>query len=161
MSGTFKGSKGKKSNFMRKTSKKPQTSKTLSRIVTLVLGLGFAGSTLAIAFSSVFSPNNSRASNSGNTDNAPSVEEQIQLQVSGYEKVLEREPKNVTALEGLAQLYLQTGDPRQAIPTLEKLVEYYPEQEQYSGILEIIKQQEANQSAPEPPTQPDKAKETN
>lgn len=131
----------------KKTSRKTKTSKTLSRIVTIVLGLGFAGSTLAIALSSVFSQNNYSAANSGNTDDAPAAEEQIQLQIDGYEKVLEREPKNVTALEGLAQIYLQTNDPKRAIPTLEKLVEYYPEQQQYAGILQIIKQQEAKQPA--------------
>lgn len=124
-------------------SKKKKT-KTLSRVVTLVLGLGFAGSTLAIALSSVFSQNNS-SSVSQNIDEA-AIDEQIQQQISGYEKVLEREPQNITALEGLAQIYLQTGDPKQAIPTLEKLVEYYPEQEQYAGILEIIEQQEASRS---------------
>lgn len=118
--------------------------KTLSRIVTLVLGLGFAGSTLAIALSSVFSQNQS-GSVSQNIDEA-AIEEQIQQQISGYEKVLEREPQNITALEGLAQIYLQTGNPQQAIPTLEKLVEYYPEQQQYAGILEIIEQQKAGQS---------------
>ena len=130
-------------------SKKKQN-KTLSRIVTLVLGLGFAGSTLAIALSSVFSQNNSPTVSS-NAD-AAAVEEQIQQQISGYQKVLEREPQNVAALEGLAQIYLQT-DPKQAIPTLEKLVEYYPEQQQYAGILEIVKQQEASQSKPNRPSQ--------
>ena len=141
---------------MSRKSKKATKSK-LSRIVTLILGLGFAGSTLAIALSSVFSQNNSN-SVSSNPD-APSVEEQIQLQKEGYEKVLEREPDNVTALEGLAQIYLQTGDPKQAIPTLEKLVEYYPEQPEYAGILDIIKQQEASQpptAEPQPePVQPE------
>ena len=131
-------------------SKKKQKRKTLSRIVTLVLGLGFAGSTLAIALSSVFSQNNSPTVSSNPND--PDVEEQIQQQISGYQKVLEREPQNVTALEGLAQIYLQT-DPKQAIPTLEKLVEYYPEQQQYAGILEIIKQQEVSQPEPNPPSQ--------
>lgn len=124
--------------------------KALYRIVTLVLGLGFAGSTLAIALSSVFSNDNSNpvASN----PDAPSIEEQMKLQISGYEKVLEREPKNQIALEGLAQIYLQTGDPQQAIPTLEKLVEYYPEQQEYAGILEIVKQQGGTkpQANPEP-----------
>ena len=137
-------------------SKKKQN-KTLSRIVTLVLGLGFAGSTLAIALSSVFSQNNSPAVSSN--PNAPDVEEQIQQQISGYQKVLEREPQNVTALEGLAQIYLQT-DPKQAIPTLEKLVEYYPEQQEYAGILEIVKQQEASQPEQKPPSeQPEESKE--
>jgi regulator of sirC expression with transglutaminase-like and TPR domain len=127
-------------------SKKATKSKRLSRIVTLILGLGFAGSTLAIALSSVFSQDNSSSVSNNNTD-AATIEEQIQLQARGYEKVLEREPQNVAALEGLAQIYLQTGDPKKAIPTLEKLVEYYPEQPQYAGILELIKQQEANQPA--------------
>ena len=131
-------------------SKKKQKRKTLSRIVTLVLGLGFAGSTLAIALSSVFSQNNSPTVSS-NAD-AADAEEQIQQQIDGYQKVLEREPQNVTALEGLAQIYLQT-DPKQAIPTLEKLVEYYPEQQQYAGILEIVKQQEAAQPQNKQPSQ--------
>ncbi|PSB06538.1 tetratricopeptide repeat-containing protein [Pleurocapsa sp. CCALA 161] len=124
--------------------KQETTSRKLSRVVTLVLGLGFAGSTLVIALGSVFSqPNNNVAA----TDpDAPSMEEQIKLQVTGYEKVLEREPKNVTALEGLAQIYIQT-DPQKAIPSLEKLAQYYPEQKQYAGILKLIKQQEAKSSA--------------
>lgn len=134
----------------KKKKKREKKSRTLSRIVTLVLGLGFAGSTLAIALSSVFSQNSYNATNSaadsGNSESAPSVEEQIQLQASGYEKVLDREPNNITALEGLTQIYLQTGQPEKAIPTLEKLVEYYPEQPEYAGILQVIKQQEASKS---------------
>lgn len=129
----------------KKKRRSEKKSKTFSRAVTLVLGLGFAGSTLAIALSSVFSQDNRNVADSSNSDNAPSVEEQIQLQKSGYEKVLEREPSNITALEGLTQIYLQTGQAEKAIPTLEKLVEYYPEQQQYAGILQIVKQQSANQ----------------
>jgi len=131
---------------MAKKKKRETKGKKLSRIVTLILGLGFAGATLAIALSSVFSQNDSYNTAATNPD-APSVEEQIQLQASGYEKVLEREPKNLTALEGLAMIYLQTGDPQRAIPTLEKLVEYYPEQPQYATVLEGIKQQEATPPA--------------
>ena len=135
--------------------KKKKKGRTLSRVVTLVLGLGFAGSTIAIALSSVFSQNNYNASDSGNSEDATALEEQMQLQASGYEKVLAREPNNITALEGLTQIYLQTGQPQKAIPTLEKLVEYYPEQQEYAGILKIIKEQEANQ-----PTQPEKPEAT-
>lgn len=128
-------------------------SRKLSRVVTLVLGLGFAGSTLAIALSSVFSqPNSSNVA--ANNPDAPPTEEQIQRQVTGYQKVLEREPKNVTALEGLAQIYIQT-DPKKAIPTLEKLAQYYPQQKQYAGILKLIKQQEAKPPAATQ-TQPEK-----
>lgn len=138
-----------------KKRKKEKKSKTLSRIVTLILGLGFAGSTLAIALSSVFSQNNNNVASSDNTVDEAAVEEQIQLQASGYEKVLAREPKNITALEGLTQIYLQTGQPKKAIPTLEKLVEYYPEQEQYAGILQLIKQQSANPNQSGKPVQPE------
>lgn len=144
---------------MPKKNKKETKSKKLSRIITLVLGLGFAGSTLAIALSSAFSQGNS--GNVAQTNpNAPSIDEQIQQQVDGYEKVLEREPKNVTALEGLSQIYIQT-DPPKAIPTLEKLVEYYPDQPEYATVLQIIKQQQANPpAAPEAQPEPPAAEES-
>lgn len=129
-----------------KKKKKEKKSKTLSRVVTLILGIGFAGSTLAIALSSVFSQNNHNISNSEQPVDQAAIAEQIQLQTRGYEKVLAREPQNITALEGLTQIYLQTGQPQKAIPTLEKLVEFYPEQQQYGEILQLIKQQSANQS---------------
>jgi len=122
--------------------------KPLVRIVTLGMGLAFAGSTIAIALSSIFSQRNSTAHQSQAYGDAPSLEEQIQMQVSGYEKVLEREPNNITALEGLAQLYLQTQNTAKAIPVLEKMVEYYPERQEYAGILEIIKQQQTSQKSP-------------
>lgn len=115
------------------------TSRKLSRVVTLILGLGFGASTLVIALSSVFSE--SKSSNvAANDPNAPPIEEQIKTQVSGYEKVLEREPQNVTALEGLALIYLKT-DPKKAIPTLEKLVQYYPQRQEYAVVLKQVKQQ--------------------
>lgn len=127
--------------------KNGKKNKTLQRVLTIIMGLGFAGSTVAIALTSVFSQNNYTASNSDNPSDAPSVEEQMQIEARGYEKVLEREPKNITALQGLAQIYLQTGNTEKAIPTLEKLVEYYPEQKEFAGILQIVKQQQAIQPA--------------
>ena len=127
-----------------KNKKKEKKSKKLSRIVTLVLGLGFAGSMLALSLSGVFSQSNSPSTAQNNPD-APSVEEQMQLQASGYEKVLQREPSNLTALEGLMQIYLQTGDRDKAVFTLEKLVKYHPEQSQYVEILKEFKQREAAQ----------------
>lgn len=121
------------------------TSRKLSRVVTLILGLGFGASTLVIALSSVFSE--SKSNNvAANDPNTPPVEEQIKTQVSGYEKVLEREPKNVTALEGLALIHLKT-DPKKAIPTLEKLVKYYPERQDYAVVLKQVKQQALNPAA--------------
>ena len=127
---------------MSKKKKNKTKTKTLVRVVTLVMGLGFAGSTLAIALSSVFSQNNYTASEPQSGE-GPSIEEQVKMRVDGYEKVLAREPKNITALEGLAQIHLQTNNTAEAIPVLEKMVEYYPERQEFAGILQIIKQQEA------------------
>jgi cytochrome c-type biogenesis protein CcmH/NrfG len=128
----------------KKNKKKETTSKKLSRIVTLILGLGFGGSMLALSLSGVFSQSNSPSTAQNNPDD-PSVEEQMQLQASGYEKVLQREPSNLTALEGLMQIYLQTGDRDKAVLTLEKLVKHHPEQSQYVEILKEFKQREAAQ----------------
>ena len=139
----------------KKKRNKTQT-KTFVRIATLIMGLGFAGSSLAIALSSVFSQDNYTASQS-QSENAPSSEEQIQMQVEGYEKVLAREPKNITALEGLTQIYLQTQNIDKAIPLLEKMVEYYPERQEFASILQIIKQQETSKEQPVPPQQPEPA----
>lgn len=136
---------------MSKKRKKTTKTKTIVRIVTLVMGLGFAGSTLAIALSSVFSQNNYQSQPNAE---GSSIEEQIQMQVEGYQKVLAREPKNITALEGLAQIYFYTGNTAKAIPILEKIVEYYPERQEYAGILQSLQQQQAIQeSQPEETTE--------
>jgi tetratricopeptide (TPR) repeat protein len=123
---------------------KEKTGKTFQRALTLILGIGFAGSTLAITLSSIFSQNNNNTTSNSNapTDTA-ALEEQVKLQASGYEKVLEREPNNLAALNGLAQIYLQTGNLEKAIPPLEKLVKFYPQQQEFAEILQIIKQQQA------------------
>lgn len=130
--------------------KKPEPkSKQIKRIVTLVLGLGFAGSTLAIALASAFSQNHSTASYSEDA-NSPSIEEQIKMQTDGYTKVLEREPKNQTAIQGLmqiAQLHLQTGNTKEAIPVLAKIVKYSPEQTEVAQILAGLREQEAKKPA--------------
>ena len=139
---------------MSKKRKKNKKTKTFARIATLVMGLGFAGSTIAIALSSVFSQSDRNAYESQHNGEAPSLEEQIQMQVRGYEKVLAREPKNITALEGLAQIHLYTGNTPKAIPVLEKLVEYYPERQEYRGVLQNIKQQPTSQeNQPKPTTE--------
>lgn len=119
--------------------------KTLQRILVTIFGLAFVGSTGAIVIAGLFS-NGSQTAPEQSID-APSIEEQVQIRASGYEKVLEREPQNFTALSGLAEIYLQTGNIEKAIPPLEKLAEYYPEQPQFAALLtEIKKQQAQNQT---------------
>ena len=114
--------------------------KNLQRILISIFGLAFIGSTGIAAIAGLFSkPQTPQANDTGNS---PSVEEQIAIRVSGYEKVLAREPDNPTALEGLAQIYVQTGNMDKAIPPLEKLVKLYPERQELAQLLEGIKYQQ-------------------
>jgi len=79
-------------------------------------------------------------------DDQPAVEEtvalneQLQTQERGYEIVLEREPDNVVALEGLANTRMEMGDYEGAIAPLEKLLEMYPGFPQYQTLLQEAKE---------------------
>jgi len=53
--------------------------------------------------------------------------------------VLEREPGNMTALEGLVKVRLEMGDKQGAIDPLERLVRLYPEREDYKVVLEQVR----------------------
>lgn len=68
-----------------------------------------------------------------------SVEERLEKRARGYEAVLAREPENRNALEELVKVRLEMGDKEGAIAPLEKLVELYPEREDYKVVLEQTK----------------------
>ena len=65
----------------------------------------------------------------------------MEAEASGYQKVLEREPNNDTALNGLLKIRLQQKDIPNAIAPLEKLAKLHPEQTEYSTLLAQAKQQ--------------------
>ena len=114
-----------------------QRTKTLRKIMSLIGCLSFGGTALfgiANMFKSAFQE-------SPQVETAPvvSVEEQLQKTARGYENVLEREPENVTALEGLVKVRLQIGDREGAIAPLEKLVGLYPQREDYRVVLEQVR----------------------
>lgn len=68
-----------------------------------------------------------------------SAEERLEKVARGYEAVLAREPENRNALEELVKVRFQMGDREGAIGPLEKLVELYPETEDYKVVLEEAK----------------------
>ena len=65
----------------------------------------------------------------------------LEAEASGYQKVLEREPDNNTALTGLLRIKLQQKDIPGAIAPLEKLAKLNPGQTEYGVLLAQAKQQ--------------------
>lgn len=65
---------------------------------------------------------------------------QMKVQSQGYEAVLEREPDNQIALQGLVQVRIQMNDLQGALAPMEKLVKLNPDKAEYKALLEGIKQ---------------------
>jgi cytochrome c-type biogenesis protein CcmH/NrfG len=66
--------------------------------------------------------------------------QQLQAQETGYESVLQREPNNQTALEGLVNTRLALNDVSGAIAPLEKLIQLHPDRTDYQTALTEVKQ---------------------
>ena len=69
------------------------------------------------------------------------VDKQLQEKEKGYELVLQREPENQVALQGLVDTRLAMKNAKGAIPPLEKLVELHPEDKESKVLLAQLKQQ--------------------
>lgn len=68
----------------------------------------------------------------------------LEAEAAGYEKVLQREPDNETALRGLINIRLEQKDIKNAIAPLEKLAALHPQQTEYAVLLAQAKQQIAD-----------------
>ncbi len=113
--------------------------KQLQRILVVIFGLAFVGSTGAVIIGSLLRKDTPVANNPVAETASPL--EQLQAQASGYEKVLAREPNNINALISLVQIRLQTGDLQGAIAPLDKLVEMYPEDTSLVTLRQQLKEE--------------------
>ncbi|ERT04476.1 hypothetical protein M595_5571 [Lyngbya aestuarii BL J] len=113
--------------------------KRKQKLIALIGTIGFGGSmlfTLVPLFKSGL-----QQQNQPEIIEVESAEMQLKAQEKGYQSVLQREPNNLTALQGLVNVRLQLNDTKGAIEPLEKLVEFSPEREDYIVLLSELKQQ--------------------
>lgn len=118
------------------------STKPIHRIFLLVSIISFFGST---ALSAVRIINNAPQPSRENANvESSSVEAQRQLQAErlqlkqqeqGYKIVLKQEPNNRVALEGLVEISLQMQNAKGAVAPLKKLIQLYPNQQQYKTVL--------------------------
>jgi len=113
--------------------------KQIQQAFALVSFISFFGSTIYGAIGAINAANQQLAA--GVPKAAPSMESQAQAQAKGYELVLQREPENQVALEGLVTARMQLKDGKDAITPLGKLVKLHPERQDYKMLLAQVKEQ--------------------
>ncbi|MEG4507631.1 tetratricopeptide repeat protein [Microcoleus sp. F6_B4] len=119
----------------KKSSARPvHRSDRIKQIFAFVSMAGFAGSAI-FGMVSLFSSGLSSQHQQKPATAAVSQESLLAAQERGYQTVLQREPQNQTALEGLANVRLQMNNQVGAIEPLEKLVKLYPDRADYKALL--------------------------
>ena len=126
-----------KKNEQKKRISKNERKKRISRIFTGISAVMFLGSAGFGLIRMLTNP----AQSTQASNQAEDLTQRLQAQARGYEKVLQREPENQTALQGLVEIRLQMNDFERIVEPLETLVRLNPEQEQYKTLLTTMKQQ--------------------
>lgn len=110
------------------------------QIFALVSMVSFGGSAI-FGIVSLFSSGLSSQHQQKQAPVAVSQESLLAAQERGYVTVLQREPQNQTALEGLANVRLEMDNRVGAIEPLEKLVKLNPDRADYQVLLGEARQQ--------------------
>ncbi|WP_333350406.1 tetratricopeptide repeat protein [Microcoleus sp. B3-A4] len=135
MPGKQRGQELAMESTQKKSSARPvHRSDRIKQIFALVSMVSFGGSAI-FGIVSLFSSGLSSQHQQKPTPAAVSQESLLAAQERGYETVLQREPQNHTALEGLANVRLQMNNGKGAIEPLEKLVKLYPDRADYKELL--------------------------
>ena len=130
---------------MESTQKKSSDSRVrkgdrIKQIFALVSMVGFGGSAI-FGIVSLFSSGLSSQHQQKQAPVAVSHESLLAAQERGYLTVLQREPQNQTALEGLANVRLEMDNRVGAIEPLEKLVKLHGDRADYKVLLGQVRQQ--------------------
>jgi tetratricopeptide (TPR) repeat protein len=118
---------------------------TVVMVLSLIAFLGFS---LVPILDGILKAGQAQNSSTATPTQAASGDKQselLQAQARGYELVLQREPDNATALQGLLQVRLEllrqgVGDIKDVVPPLEKLASLNPETSEYGILLAQAKE---------------------
>jgi len=114
--------------------------KTWILVVIGIIVVAFVGVSVIPFLNNQPSPQQANNPSSAPTQTQPE-QENLADQARGYEAVLEKEPENENALQGLIEVRIQQGDIEGALSPLEKLADLNPDQQAYRILLAQAKQQ--------------------
>ncbi|MDJ1182183.1 tetratricopeptide repeat protein [Roseofilum casamattae] len=124
----------------------------LKRVLVFVSAIAFMGSTAFGMIALWRDVANSEGAGSYGHDRPLSPEEQLAQQARGYEAVLQREPENRVALEGLVATRLQLNDLENAVTPLQTLADLYPETQEYQELIGQLEEEIAQRQSSSPNT---------
>lgn len=115
-------------------------------VILLFIVVAFAAASVIPLFGNLSAERLPGQSEPDTADDALSPEQRSELEATakGYELVLQREPDNRVALEGLLEARLQLEDLDGAIAALERLADVEPERVEYRLLLAQAKQQQGD-----------------
>jgi Flp pilus assembly protein TadD len=122
----------------------------VQRVLIILSGVAFLGGTAVMGISMMTAerpPANSASPSSTETDAETAAKTQLEAQESGYAAVVEREPENQLALEGLVQTRIELGKLEESLAPLETLHNLNPENPQYLQAIAAIHLQTQNFAA--------------
>ncbi len=114
--------------------------KTWILVVIGIIVVAFVGVSVIPFLNNEPSPQQANNPSSAPAQTQPESEN-LADKAKGYEAVLEKEPENESALQGLIEVRIQQGDIEGALPPLEKLADLNPDQQAYRILLAQAKQQ--------------------
>jgi thioredoxin-like negative regulator of GroEL len=139
-----------------------EKNKLITKVFIIGAGMAFLASSVAGLSGLIATSLNGTPANEEKTTQSQSA--QFQAEEKGFLAVLQREPKNQTALRGLVQIRMQRGDIPGTQAALEQIVKAYPDNKEYKAVLDAVNKQIADtkkvgtlkSTEPTQPTKPSK-----